>query len=205
MLRTKLQINRMTNLDDLLDERETGGSDFPDTWKPDEEDESIEGVVTNRQISPFADHEDEDPDEILHVRGEEKEWATNTNTALVSLVKDNDVREGDYVRIRYVGEEKSSSGYKFKDYRLAVVRSDELDDVDVPETDGGVAVTEAATPTTPEIPDEAIEFVESLIDFHGEMSEEELNRYLNDTHDYDLSAQQVVEETGYTLQNGVIR
>lgn len=197
----------MTNIDDLLDERMTGGSDYPDFWEPEDEGDTLEGIVTNRQDNPWAPADEEDPKQMLYVATENGEYSTRTHTVLSNLIKDQGVEEGDYVRIEYTGEHTTDRGQTAKDYMIGVVKESELEDsdIEIPETDGGVAV---ATPTDSGpsgVPDEAVEFVENLMEYHGNMDVDEVDRYVNDVRDFGLTVEEVVAETEYQVKNGVIR
>lgn len=191
----------MTNIDEILDERLTGQGDFPDWWDPEEEGDQLQGIVTARRENPWADDDEDDPDEMLWIQTDGKEWSTRVHKALSNLIKEQDVHEGDYVRVVYDGEGTTDSGYTVKNYQLAVVRQDEIEnsDIEIPEADGGVVAT------APTVEDKAVEFVENLMEAQGVMDEDDLDRYLNDVNSYDVSPETVVEKTEYTLENGVIR
>lgn len=191
----------MTNIDELLDDRLTGQGDFPDWWDPEEEGEQLQGVVTARRDNPWAEEGEEDPKQMLWVQTEGQEWSTRVHTILSNLIKEQDVHVGDYVRIVYQGERTTDGGRNAKNYQLAVVRKDEIEesDIEIPEADGGMVAT------APTVEDKAVEFVENLMEAQGVMDEEDLDRYLNDVNSYDVTPETVVEQTEYTLENGVIR
>lgn len=195
----------MSDIDDLLDERMTGGGDYPDWWDPAEEGDQIQGIVNDRRDDPWAEAHDDDPKQILEIESEDgEEWSTRTHKVLSNLIKDLDIQTGDYVRIEFTGTTSTNSGHMANDYQMGVVRQDELADTDLPFSDGGVAA--AGPPSSgPEIPADAVEFIESLMDFHGDMSVDELERYLNEVRDYDLDPEEVAESMGFEVRNGVVR
>lgn len=55
------------------------------------------------------------------------------------------------------------------------------------------------------VPQEAIDFTEHLVEFNGAMEREELERYLTEVRDFDVSPEDVVAETELELRNDVIR
>lgn len=152
----------MTDIDDLLDDRMTGGTgDYP-PWFDEKteaqgeppiqtEGDRLEGVVTHRRDDPFFDPDEEDePKPIIHVKeAEGDEWSTRTHVNLVSLINDQEPEVGDYVRIQYEGTYKTDRGQVANDYTMGVVREEELEDLDIPTPDGGNASkTETTTETS---------------------------------------------------------
>lgn len=195
----------MTDVDDLLDDRMTGAGEYPDWWDPEDEGEQLQGIVKDRRDDPWAeDHEDE-PKQMVHVETEDdEEYSTRLHKVLSNLIKDLNIQPGDYVRIEYTGTTSTNSGHMANDYKMGVVREDELEDADVPMSDGGAAAAAPAA-SGPEVPEDAEEFVESLMDFHGEMSIDEVDRFLNEMRDYSLDPEEVIESLGFEVENGVVR
>jgi hypothetical protein len=67
-------------------------------------------------------------------------------------------------------------------------RLDELGETDEPEDDSG-----GTDDDDPEVPGDVTEFTESLMSFHGELTFDELDEYLNDTRDFDIKPSVVAE------------
>ena len=292
---------QMPSIDDMLDERMTGGGDYPDWWEPEDEGETLEGLVAEKRLDPWAEeNDDDDPGHILHVKTlDGEEYSTRTHKVLTNLIKEQGVEVGDLVRIEYTGQSKTDSGHNAYGYRLGVIKADELDDLDIDvsgarsgnpssspsessddeddegaKSDGGMTPAEAgaamADPSevdietsdeeTPEdddeptpaeftvaeledlvetiddrdqldelmaaekenkdrksaksviagratelepdeeesgdVPEEAVEFVESLISFHGSLDEDDMNEYLNETRGFGVDVQDVADAAG---------
>lgn len=249
------------DIDDLLDDRMTSGSgDYPPWMNEDGDDDLpegpiqgegdiLQGEVVGRRDDPWHGDDDEgEPDPILHVEDDDGNvWSTRTHSILVNLIDEQDVEIGDVVRIEHAGNFKTDTGQVANDYRLGVVKAEELEDDETeatadgglaaqePEEDTGFDVSEATVDEIEEyvqtvddkaelvnlkadeeegqnrktakevineraneldsgVPNDALEFAESLLSFHEELDYEELDQYLNETRDLGVLVEDVVEE-----------
>lgn len=221
----------MTDIDEMLDDRETGGGgDFP-PWMDDEDDgviheegDTLMGLVTRIRDDPFHDEDEDegDPAPILHVTTEDGDtYSTRTHRILANLIDELDVEVGDLVRVKYTGTAKTKSGHMANNYKLACVKPDEFEDfgidpddfaeVEELEADGGSAAAQAAEAEESgdeiddEVLEEAVEFAESLVDFHGGLELEELDKYLNETREMGLDPEVVAEAAGLEVEDGEVK
>lgn len=166
------------DINDLLDDRMQGGGDFPDWWEPEDEGDSIKGIVTNVRDDPWAEEDDRDPETIVHVKrlDDGQERSVRPHKILSNLLQEQGVELGDLVQIEYLGATKTSSGHMANNYQLGVVKEDELDDLDIEIPDGGPTVTDSGSDDTDtestETPDTPAEAGSELAD-PGEFEDDE--------------------------------
>lgn len=180
------KLKTMTDVDKLLDERTVGGGEYPDWWEPEDEGDMIQGEVLDMRENPWAE-DDEDAGFIIEVDAEEQVYSTRTQTMLMNLIDERGVEVGDLVRIEYGGMVKTNSGHAANSYKMGVVKADELDETESEATpDGG-------------IPQEAIDFLNSIVEFKGEVTPEEAREQLNNVRDFDVDVHAVADEAGVDL------
>ena len=116
-------------LDELFDEKEISAAEQGSWWNPTEEGESVKGKITRREkrVNKWSNEE-----VIFAVRSDDGEvYTLPTHTVLQRLLLDNDVQAGDYVRVRYEGEDASSDRPNpTKLYALAKVSAEELEEME---------------------------------------------------------------------------
>ena len=146
-------------IEKMLDGRLKKSGEFPPFWSPQNEGESLTGMVMHVRQSPWARQDGSFP-MVYHVKelASGEEFTTPTNITLCRLLEDEKVKVGDVLKMRYDGKQPTKKGRSVKLFSVGIMRKDEYEkyvagkptELPPPPSEPPPTPPVAPTPVTPE-------------------------------------------------------
>lgn len=179
--------DKISELENILRNRLVKPDKYPPFYKFEKIDEELIGTITAiRKI------ERDGKEDIIYVLKTKngKEWSIPSYKVLSRLMTEQNVKQGDYVLIKYEGETKSKRGRPAKLFSLGKVAKEELESSSVSQNDDL---------------DKAIDFIKKLFDFYPEgMDKDDLQKRLQ-ARGLNVSIDEVTEAIGLKIEDNKVK
>lgn len=201
---------------DALNQRKSsgGGGDYAPWWEPDAGDEII-GVVVEKHAYTDPGGNDHPVATLRSVGKGDQEKGTEVATPTHSALEDDvaDVEVGDVMLIEYEGTVKANTGRDMNAYATSVLVQQEWQNTDQSDQFqkiwqgsqhySGTEARSTESSTDSSVPDKAVDFAEDVVNINGgQLTVDELEGYLTDVRDYDITPEAVVSVSDELTSDG---
>jgi len=178
---------------------------FPPFWSPNNAGDTLVGQVVATRPSVWD--EKIMVYEVKTFNGET--YSTPNNAVLNRLLKEFNVKVGDYIMIRYEGTIMTGRGRKAKDFSVAVLPKNEAEKILKAKRESIKPLIPQGEPTEEKpgnsVPAEVKDFIEELFSFYTDgIPEEQFRKYL-ERRNIKIPMADLMKECNLTVSNGVVR